>query len=179
MLGAVQLGNEPGHWLSNNPGKAPTAAEHGKDFLQLKTLLASIFSDATSGKSAQGKQEVAAGSSGSTAATAAAAVAPRIQGPDVCFGRGIPIPAAKSGGDKCANFSYFEELLVASDCSIDEITVHAYGLENSKNASLSQCAVSEFLSPWVWEAAMAAPLEGWAVRQRVRLSIPPLAPPAL
>lgn len=80
---------------------------------------------------------------------------------------GIPIPIAKDGGDKCANFSYFEELLSTSGCAIDDVTVHSYGLINSKNASETQCSVENFLSPWVWESAVADKLAGWKIRQEV------------
>lgn len=70
VLGAVQLGNEPGHWQSNNPGKSPSAAQHGKDFAKLKSILATIFVG------------------GASSTIKAAAPPPRIQGPDVCFGKG-------------------------------------------------------------------------------------------
>ena len=99
VLGALQLGNEPGHWQSDNPGNSPSATQHGKDFAKLKSIIAGIFGSSSSSSS----------NSSSTALKR-----PRIQGPDVCFGKGIPVPAAKSGGDKCANFSYFEELLSSS-----------------------------------------------------------------
>ena len=56
---ALQLGNEPGHFLTRNEG-APTAKVHGADFVRLKGLLAEVYVKNR----------------------------PRIQGPDVCHGEG-------------------------------------------------------------------------------------------
>lgn len=59
-LWAVQLGNEPGHYLTRNPGSV-TAKQHGRDFVQLSALLDQVFADAPESR-------------------------PRIQGPDICAG---------------------------------------------------------------------------------------------
>lgn len=150
-LRAVQLGNEPGHYLSETPG-APSPQQHGADFVRLKQLLATIFNSSEN----------------------EAATIPKLQGPDVCFGLGFFGP---TGADKCANMSYFREVLGAASapppttttnamtvtaaaaeavCVIDEVTVHHYGLKgpNKHNASDTQCDAADFLNPAAWETGI-------------------------
>lgn len=75
--------------MVETPG-APTPEQHGRDFIQLRRLLNQTF---PSGKRGSAER-------------------PLVQGPDVCFGLGFMGPG---GFDKCANLSYFERLLVASE----------------------------------------------------------------
>ena len=49
VLGAVQLGNEPGHYLDNchphEVGDCVSPEEHGRDFLQPKELLVEVMDE--------------------------------------------------------------------------------------------------------------------------------------
>ena len=150
LLKAVQLGNEPGHSMVETPG-APTPEQHGADFLQLRELLGRTFAHEPSS-------------------------APLIQGPDVCFGLGFFGP---SGGDKCANLTYFQRLLTAAQVSpgtsaIDQITVHNYELSGpSWNGSTyipHGCTLENLLNPAAWEEKMTSVLAGW---RRVQLAVAP------
>ena len=139
-LRAVQLGNEPGHWLSENPG-APTAAQHGADFRSLRALLDRIFHP-----------------------YAKDAPPPIIQGPDVCFGLGHMGP---TGFDKCSNLTYFKTLLNSAGDAIKEVTVHSYALANNiHNKSESECnTVSQLLNFSLFEATMTTTLRDWRTAQ--------------
>jgi hypothetical protein len=91
---------------------------------------------------------------------------PLIQGPDVCFGLGFFGP---NGFDKCANMSYFEEVLTSADGAIDEVTVHNYGLSgphwNGSEYIPNGCTLDNLLSPAVWEEKWVSVLGGWRAAQ--------------
>ena len=67
----------------------------------------------------------------------------RIMGPDVCFGN-------MTSESPCADANYFRELLVsAGPQTIQDITVHAYGLTGPKQgrpANATNCFVEDFLN---------------------------------
>ena len=88
---AFQLGNEPGHWQTRHGG-TPGPAEHGADFAALRKLLEETFGNTK---------------------------APRIQGPDVCFGNG-------TSASPCASAEYLSTLLRAAKGSIDDVTVRRF-----------------------------------------------------
>ena len=138
VLAAVQLGNEPGHALTgcdpSVPLACPSATEHGRDFLSLRHLVQDVF--------------------GSGKAT------PRIQGPDVCLGLGNGPDPNITHEEKCANLTYFEELLVAAEGAIDDITVHKYGLIGPEYDD-NQCSLDDFLRPDTWEPRMRQALRDW------------------
>ena len=148
VLKTLQLGNEPGHYSAETRG-APGAAAHGRDFLKLRRLLDSLFAHDP-------------------------AAAPNIQGPDVCFGRHLNCSVANctSGFDKCADLEYLETLLEAAAGSIDEVTVHNYGLSGPSHGPPyvpHQCSLENLLTPALYEQGlpdsgrpgMLAVLEGW------------------
>jgi len=138
VLRALQLGNEPGHSLDNcDPSlqRCISAEQHGADFGQLRELLQKVFG----------------------------ADRPLIQGPDVCFGKGIPARSGGVGGQKCANLTYFGSVLEAAAGSIDEVTVHHYGLQGPPKSpgGATQCTLDAFLAPGSWEDSTAEILRGW------------------
>eukprot|EP01047_Picozoa_sp_COSAG01_P028887 COSAG01_NODE_1959_length_8800_cov_81.221584_1_plen_594_part_00 len=131
VLKSLQLGNEPGHWTAEHAG-APGAAAHGRDYLQLRALLAQLF----------------------PARSDVAAIA--IAGPDVCFGKFLNCSVANctSGADKCASLAYFETLLKAADGAIDHVTVHNYGLSGPSSGPPyvpHECSLRNLLTPALWE----------------------------
>ena len=135
-LTGFQLGNEPGHWQTNNKG-TPSASAHAMDFSVLRSALRDVFgADAGSHYN--------------------------IIGPDVCFTNGT-MGLPPRGNGKCANVTYFEDLLGATKGALDFITVHSYGLHGEKNHSdpESQCDIKDFLSPDNWESKWAEPLSTW------------------
>ena len=138
VLAAVQLGNEPGHALTgcniSVPLACTSASEHGRDFQLLRSLLQEIF--------------------GSRSAS------PRLQGPDACFGLSNGPDPNITHEQKCANLTYFEELLVAADGAIDDITVHRYGLLGPEYLQ-NQCELTDFLHAATWEPHMRQVLQGW------------------
>ena len=138
VLAAVQLGNEPGHALTGCDTEVrlacTNASEHGRDFQRLRSLLSEIF--------------------GSRAAS------PRLQGPDACFGLGNGPNANLTHEQKCANLSYFEELLLATDGAIDDITVHKYGLKGPEYVD-NQCSLADFVRADNWEPHMRQVLRDW------------------
>eukprot|EP01052_Picozoa_sp_SAG31_P027851 SAG31_NODE_2641_length_5326_cov_9.734647_1_plen_416_part_00 len=145
VLKAVQLGNEPGHYAAETAG-APTAAQHGRDYRQLKALLASTFGTGA---------------------------APLVQGPDVCFGKFLNCSThnCTSGGDKCANLEYFDQLLVAARGSIDEVTVHNYGVSGPSHGPPyipHGCTKQNLLNLSSWEPRMLEVLHGWRNTQARR-----------
>ena len=121
---AFQLGNEPGHWQTRHGGPSPE--EHGADFVVLRDLLKENF---------PGEM-------------------PRIQGPDVCFGRG-------TNDSPCASEEYLQTLLHASSGVLNDITVHNYGLTGPKKGRSDQCGIDEFLSPSLWEQHLTPTLKLW------------------
>ena len=132
-LRALQLGNEPGHFYSNNPETAPDAARHGRDFAQLAALV----------------RRVAPGI--------------KVQGPDVCMGKGIPHGA--TGADKCANISYFATVLTEAGAALDEVSVHDYGLRGPHPPQADDCSVAAFTDPAAWEANLRPALLAWRAAQ--------------
>jgi len=138
VLAAVQLGNEPGHALTgcntSVPFSCTNASEHGRDFQRLRALLQEVF--------------------GSRVAS------PRLQGPDACFGLGNGPNPKITHEEKCANLTYFEELLIAADGAIDDVTVHRYGLIGPEYAN-NQCFFADFLRADDWEPHMRQVLRDW------------------
>eukprot|EP00756_Hemistasia_phaeocysticola_P063025 Hpha_TRINITY_DN6495_c0_g2::TRINITY_DN6495_c0_g2_i1::g.73::m.73/K07964/HPSE; heparanase len=148
---ALQLGNEPGHWLTRDKQGHPTAAEHGADFLALAALLDDYYGEGGAG---------------------AALPRPRMQGPDVCLG-------ALTDTEPCADIAYFSDLLgVASGNGtgpvIDDITVHSYGLTGPPkgNRSFTQCDVSDFLNATAFRAQVLPAVAAW---QRAARDVMPSA----
>jgi heparanase 1 len=137
VLAAVQLGNEPGHALTGCDTSVlfscTNASEHGRDFKRLRSLLQEIFGNVA---------------------------APRIQGPDACFGLGNGPDSNTTHEEKCANLTYFEELLVATGGAVDDITVHKYGLKGPEYAS-NQCSEADFVRADTWEPRMRQVLQKW------------------
>jgi hypothetical protein len=173
-LYALQLGNEPGHELSNDPS-APTPTQHGHDFFKLQQVVDTVFGSSSGRK-------------------------PLLQGPDVCFGLGHYGP---TGADKCANLSYFTDFLRATaptgpeSCILDQVgqhdsncvlavcyyqacyspsnaqyspsivqyspqvSAHHYGLAGPTAGTFGECNRSSFLTPTIWEAKVHGILQGW------------------
>ena len=77
-----------------------------------------------------------------------------MQGPDVCFGLG-------TNDSPCANEEYLQALMAASDGTLDDITVHTYGLTGPKKGRVDQCDIASFLSPTLWEEGVAPELKIW------------------
>ena len=133
--------------LGNEPGHfetrngAPTAAAHGADFLRLSRLLRQVFGG------------------GANATT------PRVQGPDACFGKGTDT-------SPCANLTYLRSFLTAAGpTTIDDLTVHDYGLVGPGKPG-SQCDARSFLSAALWEAELLPHVAAW---QKTRRELAPAA----
>ena len=138
-LGGLQLGNEPGHFYNSVPaGTAANASQHGADWLALRDLVQDVYQTRSG--------------------------LPVLQGPDVCFGLGKM--NGTGGHEKCADLTYLSELLAAATdaegCSIEELTVHNYGLAGKAHGDPGQCTLADFLDPSLWEPQMRATLRGWA-----------------
>ena len=55
--------------------------------------------------------------------------------------------------------TYFEELLLAADGAIDDVTVHRYGLIGPEYVD-NQCSLADFVRADVWEPHMRQVLKG-------------------
>ena len=128
-----QLGNEPGHYLT--AAGVPTVAEHAKDYFAFRSLLTSLDWNTGQGH-------------------------PLLIGPDVCFTDG-PMGPPPGGVGKCANITYFEQLLRMTNRTIDLVTVHSYGLTGAQPGNIGQCTLDDFLSPDLWEVRGKTTLQPW------------------
>lgn len=131
---ALQLGNEPGHYQTRNGG-LPTAKQHGADFVALDGVLSKYYPRENSKHAKR----------------------PRMQGPDVCLGKGTQ-------DSPCANLTYFEDLLtVLGPNLLADVTGHAYGLRGPKKGRKqpSQCSIKAFLSPSLFTSEVIAPVLEW------------------
>jgi hypothetical protein len=163
-LYALQLGNEPGHYMVSTPG-APTPTQHGKDFLILQKVVNKVF----------GQHK------------------PLLQGPDVCFGLGHWGPTGADKCANLSYFSDFIRATAPTgpeSCILDQVdtrvsshesqvpslvtslftsftpflvqvSAHHYGLAGPKNGDPGQCIEDDFLTPTIWETKVRDILQGW------------------
>ncbi len=143
---AYQLGNEPGHWQTRNGG-APNATDHGRDFRALKALLDAAYGGGDGG---------GGGGGGETAR-------PRIAGPDLCHGE-------MTDASPCADDAYFQEVLTsAGPGTLDDVTVHAYGLTGPKGgrpANATNCFVADFLNRTLYRQSVVPVVAAWQAAAR-------------
>jgi heparanase 1 len=155
---AYQLGNEPGHWQTRNGGD-PNATNHGRDFRALAALLQEGGRSSNNSNNSNGGGGGGGGGGGIGR--------PRIMGPDVCFG-------AMTDASPCADATYFRALLVsAGPSTIDDITVHAYGLTGPKGgrpANETNCFVADFLNRTEYRQRVVPVVAQW---QRIAREIAP------
>ena len=128
--------------LGNEPGHFqtrngdPTPEAHSADFRALSMLLDDLF---------DGKTNVTK--------------RPRIQGPDICNGHGTPT-------SPCANLTYLRRLLLTAGAdTLDDLTVHGYGLTGPGKPD-TQCQLSDFLQPALWEQQLLPNLVAWDTERR-------------
>ena len=124
------------------------------DFVQLSRLLDSLYPPLSAAD-----HDTTTPETNTRHAAAPRVVRPRVQGPDACFG-------ALTEDAPCATLGYLRALLAAANGTIDDITVHNYGLTGPKQGRADQCDVANFLDPSVWEANLAPALKQWRALQK-------------
>lgn len=153
---AVQLGNEPGHFLTRTGNV--TAKQHGRDFVQLAALLDGLY----------GQQHNT--------------TRPRLQGPDVCFGQmtqtspcadesymsELLVAAAASAAVGSGTAQAGLDSTQPSSLPLDDLTVHDYGLQGPKGNATGQCTLGNFTDPAGWEADMLPVLHQWATLHKAQ-----------
>ena len=128
VVHGFQLGNEPGHYQTRNHG-IPTAKQHGLDFITLSNLLDEYYKP---------NQR------------------PRMQGPDVCFGK-------LTDDSPCADTKYFRQVLQAAQGSstLSDITVHSYGMigpvTTPTRRNVTECYEKNFLNSTLFRYESVVP----------------------
>eukprot|EP00041_Stephanoeca_diplocostata_P022159 m.525045 g.525045 ORF g.525045 m.525045 type:complete len:680 (+) comp21998_c0_seq1:273-2312(+) len=138
-LWAFQHGNEPGHYLTRHPAVAPSAAEHGRDYVALNALLDAVFGSSNPAR-------------------------PKVQGPDICFGHmSDTSPCAdiayletllKAAGPGAIDY-------------VTVHAYGLMGPKASRPTNKSgECFQDIFLTPIAWESNMLPTLQQWKQLQQ-------------